>query len=104
MVLPILSINGCYDGDQPGSMSYYKECMKYGTASAKNNHYLIIGLWDHAGTRTPSVNVGGLTFGDAALVDMNDLHKQWYDYTLKDGPKPAFLKNIVAYFVTNKII
>jgi putative CocE/NonD family hydrolase len=102
MDLPILSINGCYDGDQPGSLSYYKEFMQYATASAKNNHYLIIGPWDHAGTRTPAINVGGLIFGDSALIDMNDLHKQWYDFTLKDGPKPTFLKNKVAYFVTNR--
>ncbi len=80
-------------------MSYYHEHMKYGNAEAKARHYLIIGPWDHPGTRTPKKEVGGLTFGDASVLDMNDLHRQWYDWTLKNGPKPEFLKKRVAYYV-----
>ena len=30
---------------------------------------------------------------------MNKLHKEWYDWTLKKGPKPEFLKKRVAYYV-----
>ena len=99
MNVPILTITGDYDGDQPGAMSYYREHMKYGNAETKAKHYLIIGPWDHPGTRTPKKEVGGLTFGDASLLDMNDLHRQWYDWTLKNGPKPEFLKKRVAYYV-----
>ncbi len=97
--LPILTITGQYDGDQPGALSFYREHLQYATATAKAKHYLIIGPWDHAGTRTPQVNVGGLTFGSASLLDMNKLHKDWYDWTLKGGSKPDFLKNKVAYYV-----
>lgn len=97
--VPILTITGDYDGDQPGAMSYYNEHLKYGSPEAKTKHYLIIGPWDHPGTRTPKKDVGGLTFGDASLLDMNDLHRQWYDWTLKNGPKPDFLKKRVAYYV-----
>lgn len=99
MNLPILTITGDYDGDQPGAMSYYREHMQYGSASAKEQHYLIIGPWDHPGTRTPKKDVGGLTFGDSSLLDMNNLHKQWYDWTMKSGAKPDFLKKRVAYYV-----
>src|SRR5579863_1484869 len=99
MNIPILSITGDYDADQPGAMSYYRDHMKYGSAETKSKHYLIIGPWDHPGTRTPKKEVSGLTFGDASLLDMNDLHRQWYDWTLKNGPKPEFLKKRVAYYV-----
>jgi hypothetical protein len=102
MDIPILTITGCYDGDQPGALAHYTEFMQLASASAKNSHYLIIGPWDHAGTRTPKKEVGGLIFGDSCLLDMNDLHRQWYNYTLKDSTKPAFLRNKVAYYVTNK--
>jgi uncharacterized protein len=98
MNVPILTITGDYDGDQPGAMSYYREHMKYGNAETKAKHYLIIGPWDHAGTRTPKKEVGGLTFGDASGLDMNNLHRQWYDWTLKNGPKPEFLKKRIAYY------
>lgn len=97
--IPILTITGSYDGDQAGALTYYREHMKYGTDEAKAQHYLIIGPWDHAGTRTPKKEVGGLTFGDASLLDMNKLHTDWYDWTLKSGTKPEFLKKRVAYYV-----
>jgi uncharacterized protein len=99
MTVPLLTITGHYDGDQPGAMTYYREHMQYGNAAAKEKHYLIIGPWDHPGTRTPKKEVGGLTFGEASLLDMNKLHKEWYDWTLKNGPKPEFLKKRVAYYV-----
>jgi hypothetical protein len=99
MQVPILTITGDYDGDQPGALSFYREHMKYGDPETKSKHYLIIGPWDHPGTRTPKKDVSGLTFGDASLLDMNDLHRQWYDWTLKNGPKPEFLKKRVAYYV-----
>ncbi len=99
MNVPVLTVTGAYDGGQPGAVSYYREHMKYGNAEAKAKHYLIIGPWDHAGTRTPKKEVGGLAFGDASLLDMNDLHRQWYDWTLKNGLKPEFLKKRVAYYV-----
>ena len=95
---PILTITGHYDGDQPGAFTYYKRHMQYGTAEAKANHYLIIGPWDHAGTRTPKAEVGGLKFGGASVLDLNKLHTEWYDWAMKGGPKPEFLKKRVAYY------
>jgi len=97
--VPILTITGHYDGDQPGAMTYYHRHMLYGSKVAIDNHYLIIGPWDHAGTRTPNRDVGGLRFGEASLVDLNKLHKDWYDWTMKSGKKPEFLKSRVAYYV-----
>jgi len=97
--LPILTITGHYDGDQPGAFTYYKAHMRHGTTEAKQNHYLIIGPWDHAGTRTPKKEVGGLNFGDASVLDLNKIHVEWYDWTMKSGAKPNFLKKRVAYYV-----
>ena len=99
IAVPILTITGAYDGEQTGAITHYREHMKYGDAVAKAKHYLIIGPWDHAGTRSPKKEVGGLAFGGASLLDMNDLHRQWYDWTLKSGARPEFLKKRVAYYV-----
>jgi putative CocE/NonD family hydrolase len=96
---PILTITGHYDGDQPGAFTYHKRHMEYGTTEAKQNHYLIIGPWDHAGTRTPKREVGGLKFGEASVLDLNKLHTEWYDWVMKNGKKPEFLKKRVAYYV-----
>jgi putative CocE/NonD family hydrolase len=60
---------------------------------------LIIGPWDHAGTRTPQAEVGGVKFGPDSLVDLPNLHVQWYNWTMAGGAKPDFLKDQVAYYV-----
>jgi putative CocE/NonD family hydrolase len=73
--------------------------MQNASSEARDRHYLIIGPWDHAGTRTPKKEVGGLKFGDPSMLDLNKLHKEWYDWILKDGKKPDFLKKRVAYYV-----
>jgi putative CocE/NonD family hydrolase len=99
MSVPILTITGDYDGDQPGAFTFYKRHMQYGSADAKARHYLIIGPWDHAGTRTPKAEVGGLKFGPTSLLDLNNLHTDWYDWIMKGGPKPEFLKKRVAYYL-----
>src|SRR5437016_2235553 len=99
MSLPILTITGQYDGDEPGAMSYYRDHIANVSPEARTKHFLIIGPWDHPGTRTPTDEVGGVKFGPAAVVDLNDLHRQWYDWTMKNGAKPQFLKDQVAYYL-----
>src|SRR5260370_13991171 len=73
--------------------------MQYGSEEEKAKHYLIVGPWDHAGTRTPKKELGGITFNEASVLDLNKLHTEWYDWTMKSGARPAFLKKRVAYYV-----
>jgi len=96
--LPILSITGQYDGDQPGALEHWAQFQAHASSAAKDKHWLIIGPWDHAGTRTPLAEFGGVKFGEKSVMDLNALHKAWYDWTLKDGPKPEFLKARVAWY------
>jgi uncharacterized protein len=99
IALPILTITGQYDGDELGALTFYRDHLANASPEARTKHFLVIGPWDHAGTRTPTDEVGGIKFGPGALVDLNDLHRQWYDWTLKNGAKPDFLKNQVAYYL-----
>ena len=99
ITLPILTITGQYDGDELGALAFYRDHLANVSPEARAKHFLIIGPWDHAGTRTPTDEVGGVKFGSAAIVDLNDLHRQWYDWTMRNGPKPEFLRNQVAYYL-----
>jgi uncharacterized protein len=99
ITLRILTITGQYDGDELGALSFYRDHLANAPPEARAKHFLIIGPWDHAGTRTPTDEVGGVKFGPAAIVNLNDLHRQWYDWTMRNGPKPEFLKNQVAYYL-----
>jgi uncharacterized protein len=99
ITIPILTITGQYDGDELGALTFYRDHLANASPEARAKHFLIIGPWDHAGTRTPTDEVGGVKFGPGAIVDLNDLHRQWYDWTMKNGAKPEFLRNQVAYYV-----
>ena len=102
MNIPILTITGSYDDDQPGALEYYREFMRIAAPEQRAKHYLIIGPWDHAGTRTPRSSVGGIDFAAASLLDLPQLHVAWYRWTMEEGPKPDFLKGAVAYYVMGK--
>ena len=97
--LPILTITGQYDGDELGALTFYRDHLANASSEARAKHFLIIGPWDHAGTRTPTDEAGGVKFGGAGIVDLNELHRQWYDWTMKNGTRPEFLKNQVAYYL-----
>jgi uncharacterized protein len=97
--IPVLTITGIYDADQAGALMHYRQHCANAPAQARDAHYLVIGPWDHAGTRTPKAEFCGLRVGPASLVDLPRLHLQWYAWTLQSGPKPEFLKKRVAYYV-----
>ena len=98
--LPILTLTGTYDDDQPGALEHYKEYMRHAAPAARSQHHLVIGPWDHARMGGPQASFGGLKCGAASLIDLNQLHLEWYAWTMQEGPKPAFLKKAVAYYVT----
>jgi putative CocE/NonD family hydrolase len=97
--IPILTITGSYDDDQPGALEYYRDFMRVASPAQRDKHFLIIGPWDHAATRTPRTPIGGIDFGPASLVDLPKLHLDWYRWTMAGGGKPEFLKDAVAYYV-----
>lgn len=99
MDLPILTITGYFDGDQPGAMKYYRDHMTHGTPQGTARHYLILGPWNHPGTRMPQAELGGLTFGANSVLDMEGVQLAWFDWTLRDGPRPGFLQDRVAHWV-----
>jgi putative CocE/NonD family hydrolase len=97
--LPILTITGSYDDDQPGALEHYRRHMRLGSATARSRHYLVIGPWDHGGTGTPRAEFGGIKCGPTSLLDINKLHLAWYAWAMQDGPKPEFLMKSVVYYV-----
>ena len=99
MGFPVLTATGYFDDDQPGALRYYRGHVNNAPAAAASQHYLVIGPWDHGGTQKPTKEIEGLAMPDAAVIDMDTLHADWYDWVLGRGPKPAFLHDRVAYFM-----
>ena len=90
-----LSVTGRYDGDQPGALAFHRGHMRYGSAATRAKHHLVIGPWDHAGTRLPPSRRRRTPFsGRPHAHDMNTCFtRSWYDWTMEDGAKPPFLKD-----------
>jgi putative CocE/NonD family hydrolase len=93
--IPILTTTGYYDDDQIGALSYYNAYQKW---NKQNNYYLIIGPYDHGGSQGyPQLALNDYTIDEAANIPIQEIVFQWFDYTLKAGPKPEVLKDKVNY-------
>lgn len=99
MQFPVLSVTGYFDDDQPGALRYYRNHVAHAPAAAVARHYLVIGPWDHSGAQQPSKQIDGLSIPDGAVLDMNRLHSDWYDWVLGRGTRPALLQDRVTYFM-----
>ena len=97
LTMPVLSLCGAYDGDQLGTIEFYRQPLK--NAGSAANHHLVIGPWGHIEVRFPKAEFFGIKVGPASVIDMNKLHRDWYAYAMESGPKPEFLKDKVAYYV-----
>jgi putative CocE/NonD family hydrolase len=81
-------------------MEYYRRHMRHGSASGRANHYLILGPWDHGGTRIPVQEFGGVKFGDAMMFDAFALDRDWYRWAMGETERrPESLLDRVTYFV-----
>ena len=97
--IPTLSITGYWDGAQLSTLSYREQAINNAPKGSSPKHFLIIGPWSHAGTRQPTEQVLGMNVGANAVIDLDQLHLDWYDWVLKEGEKPEFLKDMVTYYV-----
>jgi putative CocE/NonD family hydrolase len=99
MQFPVLTVTGYYDDDQPGALHYYRNYLAHAPAASLANHHLVIGPWDHFAAQAPTRMVEGVAIPDAAVIDMQKLHADWYDSVLGRGASPALLRDTVAYFM-----
>ncbi len=83
IAVPALHITGWFDDDQPGALFLYRGMA--GSSPRAQDQHLVIGPWDHGGTRVPRQVLGGVDFGRGALEDIPNLHRRWFDQWLKDG-------------------
>ena len=95
--IPVLTTTGYYDGAQIGALRYMALHNQYNPTA---EHYLVIGPYDHRGAqRLPPATVMGYDIDPAARVDLEALAYDWLDYVMRNGKKPAFLKDRVNYEV-----
>jgi putative CocE/NonD family hydrolase len=102
--IPVLTTTGYYDDGQIGALYYFTQHHRH---KPNAEHYLVIGPYNHVsgqlgmragpdGTLPPLL---GYKPDPVSALDIVELRYQWFDYTLRGGPKPAVLKDKVNYEV-----
>jgi uncharacterized protein len=100
ITLPLLLITGTHDDAQRGVFSYLMDRSSAADGPLPPENYIVIGPWDHSGTREPKSVVGDEHFGEASLIDMMRLQLEWYRHAMLGTARPAFLKKPVTYYVS----
>lgn len=99
--IPVFSITGYYDDDQNGALYYYNNHLSYGNAKAKDQHYLLIGPYEHGAAQwQPGPIQMNTDLEKQAQIPIYKYVIQWFDWVLKGKNKPAFIKDKVTYFET----
>jgi uncharacterized protein len=98
--IPALHITGYYDGDQPGALHYYKGSIEYGPRP--DQQHMIIGPWDHPGTRFPKKVLGGVDFTNESLMEMKRIHLEWFDHWLKKRDNGVKDWPLTRYYLMNR--
>ena len=99
MNFKVFTATGFFDDDQPGALHYCRRYSQYAPGAKVRDLLLLIGPWDHTGTQHPEKTIDGLPIPANAVLDMNKLHADWYDWVLGRGPKPALLRDRVTYYM-----
>jgi MHS family alpha-ketoglutarate permease-like MFS transporter len=99
ITIPVLSITGTYDDAETGTLEFIRRHQVATSERARNATFVVVGPWDHAGSRKPKRTVGGLDFGAASIVDVNALHVAWYDWIMKGRARPSFLRDHFNYYL-----
>lgn len=97
--VPVLSVTGIYESAQQGTLEFQRRHITAAEPAISDQHYMLMGPWTHSGTRQPARMVGGLDFGEESMININELHVQWYDHVLKGGPLPELLKDRFTYYL-----
>ena len=99
--IPVFTITGYYDDDQLGAMYYYNEHHKYASQKGKDNHYLLIGPYNHGGSQwQPGPVQNGINIETEAQIPIYKYVIWWFDWVLKGKQKPSFIKDNITYFAT----
>jgi predicted acyl esterase len=76
--VPVLHTKGWYDGS---AADLFLDAMR---GSAAEQH-LLAGPWNHVGVLAGGQHLGGVDFGESAVVDIEDVHTRWFDRWLRGG-------------------
>lgn len=94
--IPSLTVTGTWDSNQLGAVGHYRRKREQRFLEPADS--IIIGPWDHAGCMSPAESLGAIKFGSAALVNLQRIALDWFQWHLQDRGRPGWLKKDIAVF------
>jgi uncharacterized protein len=95
--IPVLAFDGYYDDGQTSGLYYLRQLARY---NPKADYYLILGPYDHFGTQKGGEAVlRGYQVDPVAIINTKAITFEWFDYIMKQGKKPAIIKDRINYEV-----
>ncbi len=95
--LPVLHVSGWYDDEQVGTPLNYR-LMREGAGSeaARESQRLLIGPWGH---NVNQQRLGSVDFGPAAVIDLNDLERRFFDRHLKGEAEDGWVSPVRLFMI-----
>lgn len=100
--IPLFHISSWYDIFLEGALNAYSALTERGGSElARRNQKLLVGPWAHIRpyTRPTSGDTGDIDFGPAAVIELHDHLRRWFDYWLKDIDNGLMAEPPVSIFV-----
>ncbi len=95
--IPALTVSGWFDDDQAGALYYWDGMNEY--SGVKDRQFLRIGPWTHNQTfMGGQTKIGEMEFSEDSIMDVRQVHLNFFDHYLKGKPLEEFPK--VRVFVT----
>jgi hypothetical protein len=82
--VPMYHVTSWYDGFLDGSLNLFANIRKSGmTPEVRSGQRLLVAPWTHILYWNPTSRAGDVDFGPEAVIRINDMEQQWFDYWLK---------------------
>ena len=80
--IPVLQMSGWYDVFSDGTPNNFVGMRERGGSQlARENQQMIMGPWHHSASK--ETHAGEVDFGNASVLDLNEIELRWYDHWLK---------------------
>jgi putative ATP-binding cassette transporter len=95
--IPVLSITGYYDSNEPGELYYLQQQLQY---DPRANHTLLIGPYADLAPHSPAAALQPYPIDPAAIINVHELRYQWFDHIFKGSALPPLLQGRINFEVT----
>ena len=95
--IPVFVQTGYFDGGIVGARYYMQEHYRHRPGA---DHRILIGPYHHFAMQSGVLpSIGGYDMDRAAMIDLQAIRLQWFDYALRGGPLPDLLRDRVNFQV-----